>query len=73
MDRHIKRIYTLTDGDFMLEVNALPDRFCIAFQLINKDRKPADLFCRILEQEMIPFEVSDRMKRNLPRIELPQG
>ena len=45
--------------------------FCIAFQLINKDRKPVDLFCRILDQEKIPFKVSDRMKRNLPRIEMP--
>ena len=71
MDSHIKGVYTLTDGDFMLEVNALGDRFCIAFQLINKDRKPVDLFCRILDQEKIPYKVSERLKRNLPRIEMP--
>jgi len=71
MDRHIKGFYTLSDGDFMLEVNALSDRFCIAFQLINKDRKPVDLFCRILDQERIPYKVSGQLKRYLPRIEMP--
>ena len=55
----------------MLEVNALSDRFCIAFQLINKDSKPVDLFCKILDQEKIPYKVSERLKRNLPRIEMP--
>ena len=40
-------------------------------RLINKDRKPLDLFCGILDQEKIPYKVSDRLKRCLPRIEMP--
>lgn len=47
---------TITDGDLMLEVNALKDKFCITFQLINKDRKPLDLFCEVLDQEKIPLQ-----------------
>ena len=71
MEKHITGIYTLTDGDFMLEANTLSKYFCISCQLINKDRKPLDLFCEILDQEGIPYKVSDRMTRYLPRIEIP--
>ena len=45
-----KKTHTITDGDLMLEVNALKDKFCITFQLINKDRKPLELFCEVLDQ-----------------------
>ena len=72
MEKHINGIYTLTDGDLMLEVNALPTHFCISYQLINKDKKPLDLFCEILDKEKIPYKVSERMTRYLPRIELPK-
>lgn len=72
IDRHIKGLYTITDGDLMLEVNALTDKFCIAFQVIDKKRKPLDLFCEILDGEKIPYTVSERFVRNLPKIELPE-
>lgn len=71
MDAHIKSFYTITDGDLMLEVNALPETLCITFQLINKDRKPLDLFCQVLDQEGIPHRVSERFTRYMPKIELP--
>ena len=71
MGKHIKGFYTITDGDLMIEVNALKDAFCITFQLINKDQKPLDLFCEVLRQENIPFSVSDRYTRHMPKIQLP--
>ena len=71
MDQHIKGLYSLTDGDLMLEVNALRDKFCITFQVVNKKREPIDRFCEILDGEKIPYTVSERLKRNLPKIELP--
>ena len=55
----------------MLEVNALPDKFCVTFQMLTKDRKPLDLFCDILKEEKIPFKVSDRMVRYMPDLQLP--
>ena len=55
----------------MLEVNALDDHFCIAFQLFNTDERPLQLFCQVLEQEQIPYTVSERLTRYLPRIQLP--
>ena len=71
MDEHIKGFYTITDGDLMLELNALKDKFCITFQLVNRDRKPLELFCELLEQEGVPYRVSDCFARCLPKIQLP--
>ena len=72
MDQHIKGLYTITDGDLMLEVNALSDQFCITFQLIDKKRQPLERFCEILDGEKIPYTVSERFARRLPKIELPK-
>ena len=71
MSDYIDSIYTITDGNLMLEVNALPDKFCVTFQMLTKDRKPLDLFCDILKEEKIPFKVSDRMVRYMPDLQLP--
>ena len=73
MDRHIKGLYTITDGDLMLELNALSDKFCITFQLVDKKRAPLERFCEILDQEGVPYKVSDRYTRRLPKIELPKA
>lgn len=54
----------------MLEVNALKDCFNICFQVINKDRKPLELFPKILEEEKIPYTLSDRQIRYMPRLKL---
>jgi hypothetical protein len=44
MEQHILDVYTISDGDLMLEANALDDHFCIAFQLFNTDERPLKLF-----------------------------
>ena len=71
MDAHIKGFYTITDGDLMIELNALKDLFCLTFQLINKDTRPLELFCGLLKQEGIPYSVSELYTRYLPKIRLP--
>ncbi len=71
MEEYISEIHTITDGDFMLEVNALKDKFCLCFQLINKDRAPVDLFCKVLEEEGLPYTLSEMKTRYLPDIKLP--
>ena len=73
MADYIKSVYSITDGDLMLEVNALPDKFCISFQMLSKDRKPLDLFTRILIQEQLPFTVTDCMVRHMPDLLLPKS
>ena len=71
MERHIKSVYTISDGDLILEVNALKDSFCIAFQLFDKNEPPLRLFCEVLTEEGIPHTVSERRTRYLPKIQLP--
>ena len=72
MNNYIEEFYIITDGDLMMEVIALKEKFCISFQLINKDRTPFDLLCRLLDTEKIPYEASEQKKRLLPKIELPK-
>lgn len=72
MEKHIKNVYTITDGDLMLEVNALEDHFCITYQVVGKDSKPVDLFCELLNEEKVTYKVSKRYTRYMPKIELPK-
>ena len=49
MAEHIRGVYTITDGDLMLEVNALPDKFCITFQRFTKKADAVNAFCAVLD------------------------
>lgn len=72
MEDHIKNVFTITDGDLMLEINALKDHFCITFQLYGKNRLPLELFCDILDKEGISCKISPRYTRHMPAIEFPE-
>ncbi len=72
MAEYIESIYTITDGNLMLEVNALPDKFCITFQMLTKDNKPLELFCDLLKEEQLPFTISESMVRYMPDLLLPK-
>ncbi len=71
MEQHITGIYNITDGDLMLEVNALEDKICMCFQVVNKDRTPLDKFLEVLDEEDLKYKVSERKIKYLPKIELP--
>ncbi len=73
MEDHIKSVYTITDGDLMLEINALKESFHITYQLYGRDRKPLERFLEVLEGEKIPFRVSDMKVRYLPWVRLPEA
>ncbi|MBO5551533.1 MAG: hypothetical protein J5966_06205 [Lachnospiraceae bacterium] len=72
MEKHIRGLYSLTDGDLMLEINALNDEFYICYQIVDKNREPLERFLEVLDEEGIPYKVSDRQIRYLPRIEFPK-
>ena len=72
MAEYIKSAYVITDGNMMLEVMALPEKICVTFQLLSKERKVLDLFCEALKEEQLTFSVSDRLVRNMPDILLPE-
>ncbi len=71
MEDHIKSVYSITDGDLMLEVNALKESFHITYQLFGKDRKPLERFLEVLDEESVPYKVSDMKTRYLPWVKLP--
>ena len=69
---YIESVYSLTEGHLMLEINSLPEKFCIAFQVFNNsDRKYLDAFLQVLDEEGIPYTVGEPEKSNLPGIQLP--
>ncbi len=69
---YIDSIYSITDGHLMLEVNSLPEKFCISFQQFNNTgRKYLDAFLQVLDEERIPYTVGEAEKSNMPGIQLP--
>lgn len=42
------------------------------YLLLSKDRKPLDRFCEVLQEEGLPFTVSDRLIRYMPDLVLPK-
>lgn len=69
--KYIRSVYTITDGNLMLEVNALPDKFCISFHKLSKDWTAVDLFCKAMEEAGLKYRISERKTRYLPEIRLP--
>ena len=68
---YIESVYSITDGHLMLEVNSLPDRFCISFELFTADRKYLDAFLQVLDEEGISYTVGKAEPTRLPGIQLP--
>ena len=72
MADYIDSVYTITDGNLVVEINALPDKFCLSFQMmLSGDRGALDVFCRILKEYGLPFTLTEQMPRYLPDIRLP--
>ena len=67
---YIEEIYSLTEGHLMLEVNSARDKFCIAFQVLNRDENLIREFVKVLEEEGISYELGEMAESRLPQIEL---
>ena len=67
---YIEEIYSLTEGHLMLEVNSAREKFCIAFQVLNRDENFIREFVKVLEEEGIPYELGEMVESRLPQIEL---
>ena len=70
---HVRSVYTITDGNNVVEVNALPDKFCVGLNLLSRKPRLLDVFCEVLEEVGLPFVSSGRFTRYLPEIDLPNG
>lgn len=71
MADYIRSVNSIADGNLLLEANALPDKFCLTFHMLGRDRKAPDLFCKVLEETGLPYTISERMTRYLPELRLP--
>ena len=54
----------------MLEVNSARDKFCIAFQVLNRDEDFIREFVKVLEEEGISYELGEMVESRLPQIKL---
>lgn len=70
LSEYVDEVYSLTEGHLMLEVNSAGDKFCIAFQVLNRDENFVREFIRVLEEEGIPYELGEMMESRLPQIEI---
>ena len=68
---YIESVNSITDGHLMLEVNSLPDKFCISFEQFTDDRKYLDAFLQVLDEEGISYTVGEAEPTGLPGIQLP--
>ncbi len=68
---YIESVYSITDGHLMLEVNSLPDKFCISFEQFTDDKKYLNAFLQVLDEEGIGYTAGDAEPTGLPGIQLP--
>lgn len=67
---YIDSVFSITDGHFVLEINALPGKICVAFQQLHSDDKYFKEFINILEEEGIHYELGEMEEKNLPGLQL---
>lgn len=66
MAEYIERAHIITDAHLLFEILEVGDNFCISLMQMNKKTKYMDSFCKILEEEKIPYKVLGMFKNHLP-------
>ena len=68
---YIDSVYSITDGHLMLEINSLPEKFCISFEQFTDEKKYLNAFLQVLDEEGISYIVGEAEPTRLPGIQLP--
>ena len=66
MTQYVERAHIITDAHLLFEILDVGDNFCITLMQMNKKPMYMDQFCRILEEENIPYNVLGMFKNHLP-------
>ena len=66
MTEYVERAHIITDAHLLFEILDVGDRFCISLMQMNKKKKYMNSFCRILEEENIPYKVHGIFNNHLP-------
>ena len=67
---YVEELFSLTEGHLMLEVNSAGDKFCIAFEVLNRDENFVKEFVKVLDEEGISYELGEMVESRLPQIKL---
>ncbi len=67
---YVDSVFSITDGHLMIEINALPGKFCISFQEVLDDDKYLKAFLQILDEENIHYEIGEKENKRLPGVQL---
>ena len=66
MTEYVERAHVITDAHLLFEILDVGENFCISFMQMNKKTAYMDEFCKILEEEEIPYKVIGVFKNHLP-------
>ena len=66
MTEYVERAHVITDSHLLFEILDLGENFCITLMQMNKKKKYIDHFCKILEEENLPYKVVGMSKNHLP-------
>ena len=66
MTQYVERAHIITDAHLLFEILDVGDNFCISLMQMNKTKKYMDYFCRILDEENIPYKILGMYKNHLP-------
>jgi hypothetical protein len=66
MTEYVERAHVITDAHLLFEILDVGDNFCVTLMQMNKKRIYLDYFCKILEEENIPYKVLGMFKNHLP-------
>lgn len=67
LENYVERIHSITDGNLLIEVNALRDKFYLTFMELS-GRKFYDAFCDSMREENIHFKELGSHNRKLPYV-----
>ena len=66
MTEYVDRVHAITDAHLLLEILDVGDNFCISLMQMTRTKKYINSFCRILEEEKIPYKIHGVFKNHLP-------
>lgn len=66
LENYIERMHCITDGNLMVEVNALRDKFYLTFMELDGKGKYYNAFCEVMREENIHFIEHGCYDRQLP-------
>ena len=66
MTQYVERAHVITDAHLLFEILDVGDNFCISLMQMNKKRIYMDHFCKILDEENIPYKALGMFKNHLP-------